>query len=175
MRRCIRMWAVRHRREAFHAQMDSVQMPDTVSKKKRSAMMAAVRQKNTNPEILLRKELFRAGLRYRIHRRDLPGTPDIVFPRERTAVFVHGCFWHRHQGCRRTTSPKTRAEFWMEKFSRNVERDKRVQAALKTKGWKVAIVWECQLLASDGARDIAANFRGKLRRKNSRSKPLAAR
>jgi DNA mismatch endonuclease (patch repair protein) len=104
-------------------------MADIVSKIKRSAMMAGVRQKNTRPEILLRKALFRAGLRYRIHRRDLPGTPDIVFPSERTAVFVHGCFWHRHHGCPRTTIPTTRAEFWLEKFSKNVERDKTVRAA----------------------------------------------
>ena len=150
-------------------------MPDIVSKKKRSAMKAGVRQKNTRPEILLRRAFFHAGLRYRIHRRDLPGTPDIVFPNERIAIFVHGCFWHRHHGCRRTTFPKMRADFWSEKFSRNIERDKRVQDALETAGWQVAVVWECQALSSDIARDIAANFRGKLRRKNSSLKRLAAR
>jgi DNA mismatch endonuclease, patch repair protein len=150
-------------------------VPEIVSQKKRSAMMAGVRQKNTRPEILLRKALFHAGLRYRIHRSDLPGTPDIVFPSERIAVFVHGCFWHRHHGCRRTTFPITRAEFWSEKFSRNIARDRRVQDALTTAGWRVAVVWECQVLSPDNAREVAFDLRRKMRRKNSSSKRLSVR
>jgi DNA mismatch endonuclease (patch repair protein) len=150
-------------------------VPDIVSQKHRSAMMAAVRQKNTRPEIMLRQALFRAGLRFRIHRRDLPGTPDIVFPSKRTVIFVQGCFWHRHHGCKRSTFPATRTEFWAEKFSRNIERDKKVQNRLKASGWQVLVVWECQVLTSESARGIARTFLRELRRKNSSSKRLDAR
>ena|ERR1700730_5324899 len=110
---------------------------DIVSKEKRASMMASVRQQDTRPEILLRQALHRSGLRFRLHRRDLPGTPDIVLPAHRTVIFVHGCFWHRHEGCRRATLPATKTEFWADKFSKNVERDRKVQASLSKLGWRV--------------------------------------
>jgi DNA mismatch endonuclease (patch repair protein) len=121
-------------------------------------MMAAVRQKNTRPEILLRQALHRAGLRFRLHRRDLPGTPDIVLPIHHTAIFVHGCFWHRHEGCRRTTFPATKTEFWADKFSKNVERDRRVQESLKAAGWRVIVAWECELPTIEAAYALVENF-----------------
>jgi DNA mismatch endonuclease (patch repair protein) len=110
----------------------------------RSRIMSAVRQKNTGPETIVRRVLHGLGLRFRLHRNDLPGTPDIVLPKHRTVVFVHGCFWHRHGGCSKTTTPKTRLEFWLEKFDRNVDRDLRKERALVEEGWKVLVVWECE-------------------------------
>lgn len=110
----------------------------------RSRIMGAVRQKNTGPETIVRQILHGLGLRFRLHRKDLPGTPDIVLPKHRSVVFVHGCFWHRHSGCSKTTFPKTRAGFWQEKFDRNVNRDLRNERALCDQGWKVIVVWECE-------------------------------
>lgn len=114
----------------------------------RSRNMAAIRGKNTRPELSLRLALFAAGFRYRLHQRYLPGSPDIVFPKYRAALFVHGCFWHRHQGCRYSTSPKTNVDFWHLKFERNVVRDTRNVLLLRNSGWRVAIVWECALKRS---------------------------
>jgi DNA mismatch endonuclease (patch repair protein) len=110
----------------------------------RSHLMARVRGKNTGPEILVRKALHRAGLRFRLHSRNLPGRPDIVLPRLKIAIFVHGCFWHRHEGCKLSSDPKTRVEFWRSKFDANVARDRRNEEALSGLGWKVVTVWECQ-------------------------------
>ena len=110
----------------------------------RSALMARVGPKDTKPEMAVRRLLHDLGYRYRLHRRDLPGTPDICFPARRKAIFVHGCFWHRHEGCRRTTTPKTRAAFWNEKFQQNIARDHRKIAALRELGWDVLVVWECE-------------------------------
>ena len=140
---------------------------DIVSREKRASMMASVRQRDTRPEILLRQALHRSGLRFRLHRRDLPGTPDIVLPGRRTVIFVHGCFWHRHEGCRRSTLPATKTEFWTDKFFKNVERDRRVQASLRRLGWRVFVVWECQLLTPERARHLAKSFSRVLRRKYS--------
>jgi DNA mismatch endonuclease, patch repair protein len=109
-----------------------------------SLRMSKVRTQGTRPEMTLRRLLHRAGLRFRLHRRDLPGTPDIVLPRYRTAIFVHGCFWHRHAGCHRATMPKTRTEFWRQKFAANVARDIRKERLLKERGWNVVTVWECE-------------------------------
>lgn len=106
--------------------------------------MSAVRGKNTGPEMKVRHLLHAMGYRFRLHRRDLPGTPDIVLPRHHTVIFVHGCFWHRHPDCKRTTAPKTRVEFWTEKFERNVARDRLKEAALREMGWQVLVVWECE-------------------------------
>ncbi len=106
--------------------------------------MSRVRGKDTKPEMLVRRLLHRLGYRFLLHRRDLPGTPDLVFPSRRAALFVHGCFWHRHEGCRRATTPKTRVEFWQAKFRRNVERDGANYALLEIAGWKVILVWECE-------------------------------
>lgn len=109
----------------------------------RSRNMRAVRAKNTAPEMRVRRLLHAMGYRFRLHHRDLPGTPDIVLPRHRTVIFVHGCFWHQHPGCKKATAPKTRVEFWAEKFERNIARDRLKETALREMGWQVLIVWEC--------------------------------
>lgn len=111
---------------------------------RRSANMRAVRSWNTRPELAVRTLLHGAGYRFRLRRADLPGKPDIVLPRYRTVVFVHGCFWHRHT-CKRATSPKTRVEFWQAKFAGNVERDRQTTVALDALGWKVVVIWECEI------------------------------
>jgi len=112
--------------------------------RERSARMAKIRQKHTGPEIKVRSLLHRMGLRFRLHRRELPGSPDIVLPRLSTAIFVHGCFWHRHPGCRLASTPKTRTQFWDDKFAANVARDRTAIRALKALGWRVLVVWECE-------------------------------
>jgi DNA mismatch endonuclease (patch repair protein) len=110
----------------------------------RRHMMRSVRRRNTTPEMIVRAAIRAAGVRYQLHVRNLPGTPDIVMFTRRIAIFVHGCFWHRHSGCRLTTTPKTRTEFWAEKFRRNQERDAAALESLRELGWQVAIVWECE-------------------------------
>lgn len=110
----------------------------------RSALMAKVRSVNTKPELAVRRALHAAGRRFRLHRRDLPGCPDIVLPRHRLAVFVHGCFWHRHSNCRHASTPKTRAAYWRDKFTTNVARDGLNEARLRELGWTVATIWECE-------------------------------
>jgi len=111
----------------------------------RSRMMSSIRGKNTKPERVLRSLLFARGSRYRLHVTTLPGCPDLVFPKHRAVVFVHGCFWHRHEGCRYTASPKANADFWRRKFDENVARDSRHTEMLHGLGWRVAVVWECAL------------------------------
>lgn len=106
--------------------------------------MRAVKGKNTTPELTVRRKLHALGLRFRLHRRDLPGTPDIVLPGLRTVIFVHGCFWHRHANCKLTTTPKTRLDYWLPKFSANVDRDKRKLAELNELGWRAITIWECE-------------------------------
>jgi DNA mismatch endonuclease (patch repair protein) len=110
----------------------------------RSRMMARVRQRGTRPETIVRKVLTSLGYRYRLNRRDLPGSPDIVFPGRRKILFVHGCFWHSHPGCRFATVPKTRTAYWSEKLAANRTRDARVERTLREDGWDVAFVWECE-------------------------------
>jgi len=110
----------------------------------RSQLMGRVRGVNTKPEMIVRRLAHAIGLRFRLHRGDLPGTPDLVFPGRRTAIFVHGCFWHRHPGCHRASNPKTRPEFWNAKFERNVARDAKVERLLHDAGWDVLIIWECE-------------------------------
>jgi DNA mismatch endonuclease, patch repair protein len=110
----------------------------------RSAMMARIGQRDTAPEIAVRRILHRLGIRFRLHRRDLPGTPDIVLPRRRIAILVHGCFWHRHPRCRFAYMPKSRIEFWKAKFDRNVVRDGEVEKALSDLGWTAHVIWECE-------------------------------
>ena len=112
----------------------------------RSALMARVKQKNTNPEMKVRKFLHSQGFRFLLHDRNLPGSPDIVLPSRRIAIFVHGCFWHRH-GCRATTTPKTRKDFWVKKFAANQARDERNEEALRLVGWQPITVWECNIKA----------------------------
>ncbi|WP_298331355.1 very short patch repair endonuclease [Asticcacaulis sp.] len=122
-------------------------MVDRVSGERRSWNMSRIRSRDTGPEIHLRSLLHRAGFRFRLHAKDLDGKPDIVLPKYRTAIFVHGCFWHRHTNCRNATIPSTRAEFWQKKFDDNVARDRRNSAALEAKGWTVITVWDCDLKA----------------------------
>lgn len=110
----------------------------------RRRLMARFKGKNTKPEILVRRALHAMGYRFRLHRRDLSGCPDIVLPRFRVAVMVHGCFWHQHEGCCIARVPKTRSDFWREKFRRNKARDEKVARALHSAGWKVVTIWECQ-------------------------------
>ena len=122
-------------------------MVDSLTSERRSWNMSRIRGRNTGPELRLRSLLHRAGFRFRLHAKQLPGSPDIVLPKYRTVVFVHGCFWHRHPGCRNATMPSTRREFWREKFDGNVSRDLRNQAALVAAGWTVLTIWECELKA----------------------------
>ena len=117
---------------------------DRITKQHRSWNMSRIRGSDTAPEIFVRSLLHNMGYRFRLHRRDLPGTPDIVLPKYRTAVFVHGCFWHRHKGCKYAYIPKTRKEFWEKKFARNVERDRQVAKQIKESGWQQIVVWECE-------------------------------
>ena len=108
--------------------------------------MSRIRSKDTKPELILRSLLHRSGLRYSIHRRDLPGVPDLILTKYRSVVFVHGCFWHQHQGCIEASKPKTQSDYWRKKLEANCARDIRNQALLRERGWKVIIVWECDLL-----------------------------
>jgi DNA mismatch endonuclease (patch repair protein) len=107
--------------------------------------MSRIRSRDTRPELCVRSLLHGMGYRFRVHRKDLPGNPDIVLPRHKLIIFVHGCFWHRHKGCRFAYTPKSRVEFWERKLGGNVERDIRVRKELRTLGWRVAVVWECEL------------------------------
>ena len=118
---------------------------DSVDAELRSEIMSRVGQRDTQPELLLRSALHKAGLRYRLYDKSLPGSPDLTFRRFRCVVFVHGCFWHSH-GCYRSTVPKSRREFWKAKFHANKSRDERVMALLQEQGWRVLVVWECALV-----------------------------
>ena len=118
---------------------------DTLDGQQRSARMSLVRAKNTKPELLVRRLVHGLGYRYRLHRRTLPGTPDLVFPGRDKVIFVHGCFWHRHPGCERARMPKSRLEFWVPKLEGNAQRDARDVRALRRLGWSVMTIWECQL------------------------------
>lgn len=120
-------------------------MADTVSKEKRSEIMSHVNGKETKPEIMVRKYLFARGLRYRKNVKQLPGTPDIVFLKYKTAVFVNGCFWHGHKGCKYSHLPSTNLEYWKKKIAENLERDERKTRELEKLGYRVLIVWQCQL------------------------------
>jgi len=112
-------------------------------------MMAGIKGKNTKPELALRRALHARGFRYRLHSTKVHGRPDLVLPKHRAVVFVHGCFWHRHEGCRYATTPSTRQEFWQRKFVANVARDAAVRRRLLEDGWRVATVWECALRKPD--------------------------
>ena len=108
-------------------------------------MMAGIRGKGTRPELVVRRALHGAGFRFRLHDRRLPGRPDLVLPRYRAVILVHGCFWHGHEGCKYYVVPKTRTDWWLEKIGRNQENDKKAIPALKKAGWKVIVIWECRL------------------------------
>lgn len=126
-------------------------MVDVVDRATRSRMMSGIRGRNTKPEVTVRKFLHRSGLRFRLYAK-LPGKPDLVFPKYRTAVLVHGCFWHRHEGCRYTTTPANNAAFWKEKFTSNVRNDAKVTRRLRELGWRVLVIWSCQLSERELAR-----------------------
>ncbi|HOB52797.1 MAG TPA: very short patch repair endonuclease [Acidobacteriota bacterium] len=120
-------------------------MTDVFSKEKRSWIMSRVKGRDTKPEIIVRSLVHRMGFRFRIHRRDLPGKPDIVLPRHKKIIFVHGCFWHGHKLCRYSKRPTTNKLFWNKKLEGNIERDKRFRRMLSRKGWEVLIVWQCEI------------------------------
>jgi DNA mismatch endonuclease (patch repair protein) len=118
---------------------------DRVSPQHRSAMMRAVRGRDTKPEMVVRRAVHHMGYRYRLHQRSLPGSPDLVFAKLKLALFVHGCFWHVHPGCSRASVPASNREFWSAKLTRNQQRDDQVQAALRAAGWEVEVLWECEV------------------------------
>lgn len=124
-------------------------MTDIVDPATRSRIMASIRGKNTKPELLVRRGLHRLGLRFRLHDRHLPGRPDLVFPKYRTVLFVHGCFWHRHDSCRLAYSPSSNRQSWKKKFETNVERDRMQIMLLQQAGWRVLVIWECALRVND--------------------------
>ena len=119
-------------------------MLDRLSKERRSWNMGRIRGKDTTPEKRVRSQLHRMGYRFRLHRKDLPGNPDIVFVSRRVALFVHGCFWHRHKGCKNCTTPTANRKFWMDKLEGNAARDKKTRRTLRRLGWRTYVIWECQ-------------------------------
>lgn len=133
-------------------------MTDIVDSRTRSRLMAGIRTRDTAPELAVRRIAHRMGLRFRLHRKDLPGRPDLVLPKHRLVVFVHGCFWHHHDGCPFAHVPKSRVEFWTQKFARNVRRDRRNEDALRRLGWRVAVIWECQAADDDAVQRTLAAF-----------------
>lgn len=122
---------------------------DNLSPEARSIQMSLVRSKDTKPEKLVRKIVFSLGYRYRLHSKDLPGKPDLVFAKKRKVIFVHGCFWHRHANCKLATTPATRQDYWLPKFQRTIGRDLETQKALREQGWEFLIIWECELKKPD--------------------------
>ncbi|MDE2036566.1 MAG: DNA mismatch endonuclease Vsr [Pseudomonas sp.] len=125
---------------------------DVITQEQRSQNMSRIKGKNTKPEMIVRSACHDFGLRYRLHRKDLPATPDLVFPKHRLCLFVHGCFWHRHPGCKYAYTPKSRLDFWLPKLAKNVERDMKAKRALEVSGWRVSIIWECQTKNRDTLR-----------------------
>ena len=119
----------------------------------RSRNMSAIKSKNTKPEIAVRKLLHSMGYRFRLHRKDLPGSPDIVLPKYKTVIFVHGCFWHRHENCKYASTPKTRKEFWNKKFKENIKRDSEIQDKIKNLNWRSVVIWECETKNIENLRD----------------------
>lgn len=134
---------------------------DIFEPKVRSYIMSRIKGKNTKPEVFVRKYLFANGFRFRLHVKSLPGTPDIVLPKHKTVIFVHGCFWHAHEGCKDFKPPTTRPEFWAEKFRKNRERDEKHRQQLQALGWKVIVVWQCGLkpsIAEDTLSDLVLDI-----------------
>jgi DNA mismatch endonuclease (patch repair protein) len=133
---------------------------DTLTKAQRSERMARIKSKDTKPELRVRRLVHRLGYRYRLHRKDLPGCPDLVFPSRRKIVFVHGCFWHGHEDCAIANMPKSRSDFWAEKFKRNRARDAKNKMALTENGWRVLTVWECETKGTGALMLRLARFLG---------------
>lgn len=136
---------------------------DRLTPEARSANMKAVRRKDTVPELSVRRALHAAGYRYRLHMKNLPGSPDIVFPARRKVIFVHGCFWHGHD-CRAGRAPKSRQKYWLPKITRNRERDTEVIESLRAAGWDVMVVWQCQLAGTSSPLQSVTNFLGPSRK-----------
>jgi len=141
-----RMWCLVQL--AGHTKAEVGAMVDRLTPAQRSALMARIRGKDTVPELVVRRLVHRMGFRFRLHRRDLPGSPDVVFPSRKKAVFVHGCFWHGHRRCKKGRLPVTRVKYWTAKIQRNRTRDAKVRAALARRGWRTLIVWECETFDS---------------------------
>lgn len=131
---------------------------DIVSVERRSEIMRAVRRENTAPEIKVRKAVHALGYRFRLHRKDLPGSPDLVFPKYKLCIFVHGCFWHQHPACPKATSPKSNQEYWRQKFEANKRRDSKKTQELKNLGWRVETIWECQAQDANTLRNVLLNI-----------------
>lgn len=131
---------------------------DNLSKDKRSWNMSRIKSKDTKPELRVRSLLHRQGFRFRLHRKDLPGKPDIVLPKYKTVIFVHGCFWHRHEGCSLAYSPKSREEFWKNKFQKNIFNDQGNIRLLRESGWQVNVIWECETRDINKLNEIIADF-----------------
>lgn len=138
-------------------------MADTLSPAERSERMSRIRGRDTRPELVLRRLLHAAGFRYRLHYARLPGRPDLVLPKYKAVIFIHGCFWHRHASCRIANTPKSNVEFWTTKFQRNVARDAAVESTLRQEGWRVLVVWECSLTTKERAAETAGRVASWLR------------
>lgn len=130
-------------------------MVDRLTKKQRSLNMASIQSKDTKPEIIVRKYLHTKGFRFRLHSNTLPGKPDIVLSKWKTVIFVNGCFWHRHKGCKYSYTPKSNTDFWLQKFKENVKRDQKNYDALYAQGWKIIIVWECEVKSDNFTKWLA--------------------
>ncbi|HDS1725593.1 very short patch repair endonuclease [Pseudomonas putida] len=135
-------------------------MADRLSSQRRSWNMSRIKSRDTSPELAVRKVLYRMGFRYRLHSPAVPGRPDIVLKRFRAAIFVHGCFWHRHPGCKFAYVPKSRVEFWTKKFEANVRRDETVKKQLSDLGWKSLTIWECETRSSETIEHLLRGFLG---------------
>lgn len=133
-------------------------MTDVHTPAQRSKNMASIRGKDTTPELRVRSALHRAGYRFRLHRKDIPGKPDIVMPGRKIAIFVHGCYWHRHPGCKYATIPKSSTDFWQEKFKSNIARDKKVAKQIKEIGWRRLVIWECETKEEQQIQNIIIDF-----------------
>jgi DNA mismatch endonuclease, patch repair protein len=129
-------------------------MPDTHSKEIRSFNMSRIRSKDTKPEMIVRQFLFRKGFRYRLHDKNLPGSPDIVMKRLKTVIFIHGCFWHAHEGCRYAVTPKSNQAYWLPKIKKNKEKDDIAFQQLEKMSWKVIVIWECTLKTAERSRTL---------------------
>lgn len=133
-------------------------MPDRLTPAERSEHMRRIRKRDTSPELIVRRIAHSLGYRFRLHQRDLPGTPDLVFPRLRKVILVHGCFWHQHEGCRLARKPKSRLDYWLPKLARNAERDQNAQQKLHEGGWKIEVIWECETSNEEELRQRIAKF-----------------
>ncbi|MEJ2611406.1 MAG: DNA mismatch endonuclease Vsr [Candidatus Thiodiazotropha sp.] len=140
-------------------------MVDTLTPEERSERMSRVRAQDTKPEMKLRRLIHGMGFRYRLHRRDLPGKPDLVFPGRRSIIFMHGCFWHRHEGCGLARLPKSKRAFWSAKLEANKERDQKNISTLEAAGWRVLVIWECQLRGE--VREVVKEFLTNYKRENN--------